>query len=69
MSSRTENKQCPAYKDLCFMENCAWYDLKLENCAVNLLFINLFKMDRTLNSMTPETNQPESSAFPFPRRK
>lgn len=64
-----ENKQCPLFNSNCLVEKCGLYDERLSNCGFRLIYINLFKLDRTLNNMGPETNQPESPAFPFPRRK
>jgi hypothetical protein len=67
--SRLTNKKCPLYKEDCCLEGCSFYSPKLDNCAVNLLFINLYGLDKALTASALEKNQPEQPAIPYPLKK
>lgn len=63
------DKHCPFHKANCLMANCAFYDERLNNCAIHVLTYNLYKVDRALtavSSINPELRQPYASASPGP---
>jgi hypothetical protein len=66
--SRLENKKCPFFKKDCYLDGCSFYDQKLDNCAITLVYINLYKLDKSLNTMSLDTTQSETSAIPFLRK-
>lgn len=70
MTSRYENKTCPFFQDLCKQEQCALFDPRLDNCGINLVIYNLFKLDRSMTQSLEGTgprapqNQPAQPRYP-----
>jgi len=61
-----ENYQCPFSQSECVTTACRLYDERLNNCALNMIFINLYKLERTIASITPKD---EPGIFPFPPQR
>lgn len=69
--SKLANKQCPRFKSACLIQECAWYDERLDNCAVEISNFNLYKLRISLDSFAsgghqvPAPNQvPAQPAYP-----
>ena len=64
--SRLENHQCPFYKEECFTSACAMYDSRLDNCAIQVISYNLYKLDLSLKQATERSSQNQSGHSPLP---
>jgi len=62
--ARLDDTRCPFFKDDCLKTQCSLYDSRLENCALSLIFINLYKLERTIASLPPK-NEDRPGKFPF----
>ena len=66
--SKLANKKCPQFKSACLLTECAWYDERLDNCAVEINNYNMFKLRGALEAFTSAMNQGPSGPSPFPRK-
>lgn len=60
------NKTCPYINGVCLLDQCAWYDERLENCAVHVMTFNMYKLARAL-VMSPAGPRPDQPTL-FPPR-
>jgi len=74
MTSRYDDKICPFFRDKCKQEQCGIFEARLDNCGINLITYNLFKLDRSMirsmEGSTPEAmlqNQPVQGSYPAPQ--
>lgn len=60
------NKTCPYINGVCLLDQCAWFDERLQNCAVHVLTFNMYKLENALRAhpVEPRPVQPK----PFPPR-
>ncbi len=63
--SKLTNKQCPQFKSKCLVTECAWYDDRLDNCAMQVNNFNLYKLRIALEG-TASGEQFQSGPTPFP---
>ena len=64
--SQLQDKQCPQFKSVCLLKECAWYDERLDNCAVRINYFNMFKLKEALEAFAPALNQNPPAPSPFP---
>ena len=64
--SRLQSHQCPFYKEECITSACAMYDPRLDNCAVQVIAYNLYKLDMSLKQVMEGNNQNRSGQSPLP---
>ena len=64
--NRLQSLQCPFYKEECITSACAMYDPRLDNCAVQVIAYNLYKLDMTLKQTMQGNNHSQPNQFPFP---
>jgi hypothetical protein len=64
--SRLANKQCPIYKSECLINDCAWFDPKLDNCLSSIATFNMYKLANAIANATPDANgnQPQQGNYP-----
>ena len=64
--SRLANKTCPIYKSECLINDCAWFDSKLDNCLTSIATFNMYKLANAIANATPDAtgNQPQQGSFP-----
>ena len=63
--SRLQETKCPFFKQDCLLNKCSLYNQRLENCAINLLFFNMFKLERAVDSIKPKDGPDKPGSFPF----
>lgn len=69
MSERLEDKFCSVIKKKCLLDGCAQYDLKLKNCAWNLLPLNIYFASKAIEHALPGGAPPPQPTYPgFPGR-
>ena len=66
--SKLENKQCPFFQKECLIEMCAMYDGRLDNCTIQLIMYNLYKLYITLMNGMSEGNKNNPPPSPFSPR-
>ena len=61
------DKTCPYIQDTCLLDKCAWYDERLQNCAVHVMNFNMYKLENVLREhpLEPKPFHPK----PFPPRR
>lgn len=64
--NRVEGKSCPFYKSSCLASDCAMFDEKMKNCAVHMIWVNLYKVSVAIENTTSEKNPGPSG---YPRRR
>jgi len=70
MTSRLAGKQCPIFKTECLINDCAWFDEKLDNCLTSIATFNMYKLANAITNATPEAmpqNQQAQGSYPAPQ--
>ena len=59
--SRLDQKQCPIYKSECLVNDCAWFDSKLDNCLTSIATFNMYKLANAIANAVIDTNGHQSN--------
>ena len=67
--SRLQGNQCPIYKSECLINDCAWFDSKLDNCLTSVATFNMYKLANAIANATPDPtdNQPRNGNYSKPK--
>lgn len=67
--SRLKNKQCPFYKSECLINDCTFYDERLDNCLTSIGIFNMYKIATAIANATPDAidNQPRNGNYSKPK--
>jgi hypothetical protein len=61
------DKICPYFQATCSLEKCAWFDERLQNCAVHVMNYNMYKLENALRKRPLEPKPLHPKPFP-PKR-
>jgi len=62
------NRTCPYIQDVCRLEQCAWYDVHLDNCAIHVMNYNMYKLARAMVMCPAGPGAVQPTPFPIPPR-
>jgi len=62
-------KQCPIYKSEYLINDCAFYDVKLDNYLSSIITFNMYKLANAIANATPDAtdNQPRNGNYSKPK--
>lgn len=63
--SKLQDKICPFINKECILGQCALYDERLDNCAIQVLTYNMYRMEKALKG-GPVIHPGKSPIFPVP---
>lgn len=58
------NKTCPYIQSTCLMDQCAWFEERLQNCSVQVLTFNMYKLENALRTHPIEPRPVHPHPFP-----
>ena len=61
---RVKGKSCPFFKSSCLASDCAMFDGKMKNCAMNMLWVNLYKLATAIENTSSDAG-PKPPVFPI----
>ena len=62
------NKTCPYIQDVCRLDQCAWFDERLDNCAIHVMNFNMYKLARAMVTSPAGPRPVQPTLFPIPPR-